>query len=140
MKRLVFALAASILVFTAAGAQAVVGNIYLTAYDGAKGGQVSAGKFGRQVLLATAPARAGDVKAAKAKRTLRYDEKVALCGTTYYTTKRGLAWVDAHRKAGHVLVVRKHVAARKYDVLCGTVPKRARADRKPAMAPKAKPQ
>ena len=114
---------------------AAVGKTYLTAYDKAKGSQASAGRYGRQIRLNAAPSAAPDKTSAKTsakgkRRAGRYTQKVALCGTAYYTTKRGVAWIAAHRKAGHELVVRKHVGKRKYSILCGKVPKRVRAARK----------
>ncbi len=110
-------------------ATAAVGTTYLTAYDKAKGSQTSAGKYGRQIRL-NVTASAAPAKGAKTRRGGRYTQKVSLCGSAYFTTKRGVSWIDAHRKAGHELVVRKHVGKRKYTVLCGKIPKRVRAARK----------
>ena len=134
MKTLCAAIAAA-LVLAAGPAGAVIGNTYLTAYDKARGAQASSGRYGRQIRLRTAPP-ASSAKAAGTGRTSAYSRKVALCGKDYYTTKRGVDWIDAHRKAGHELVVRKHTGKRTYAVLCGKVPKRVRTARK--TKPKAK--
>lgn len=110
-------------------ATAAVGTTYLTAYDKAKGSQASAGKYGRQIKLNTT-ASAAPAKGSKSRRAGRYTQKVSLCGSAYFTTKRGVTWINAHRKAGHELVVRKHIGKRKYTVLCGKIPKRVRSARK----------
>lgn len=140
------------------GAGAAVGDTYLTAYDKAKGSQVSTGRYGRQIRLRTtappaaektAPRKTGTAGAAgnssgktggRKGRGAAYRYKIALCGRDYYTTKRGTAWIRAHRTAGHALVVRRHAGKRKYSILCGTVPKRARAARKASTGRKTSPK
>lgn len=100
------------------------GRIYLTAYTPA-GRQAKAGKFGRRLRLgleASKDRRRGRRGRLVAGRT----EAVSYCGKTYWVTRRGTGWIEAHRKAGHVLVVRKHVARKKFSVLCGKKPKRVK--------------
>ena len=118
--------------FVAQDAAAVVGNTYLTAYSRTKGIQVKAGKYGTQILLRTKTQRATTrtTKSGKKIRIGAYNEKVTFCKRTYYTTKRGKSWVAAHRRARHVLVVRRHVAKGKYRAICGSRPKRATTKKK----------
>lgn len=109
---------------------AVVGKTYLTAYDRAKGSQASVGRFGRQIQIRTQKPVSGKSHKKKAPSgATSPDRSVTLCGKTYFTTKRGVAWVAAHRKAGNELVVRKHTGKRKYAVLCGKIPKRRKTTR-----------
>lgn len=114
------------IVFVAQDAAAVVGNTYLTAYSRSKGIQASAGKYGTQILLRTTTqkGRTGTTKNGKKVRYAAYSQRVTFCKRTYYTTKRGKSWIAAHRRARHVLVVRRHVAKGKYRNICGTRPKR----------------
>ncbi len=99
------------------------GKVYLTAY--AKNGrQRKAGKFGTRIRLYTTATKSRKTK--KGKRRAGRTEAVTYCGKTYYTTKRGTRWIAAHEKAGHVLVVRKHVARKKFTTICGKKPKRVK--------------
>lgn len=149
MKRILI-LCLSLAVFGGGQAHAVVGKTYLTAYDKTKGSQAKAGKYGKQILLRTSATKAAkktetDAKAKTAKTntaktntaktkkglpTLSYDQSVRYCGKTYYVTKRGKAWIAAHKRAKHTLVVRRHAAKGKYTVVCGKPPKRVVAKTK----------
>jgi hypothetical protein len=122
------------LCLTTTDAVAVVGNTYLTAYDKTKGTQASAGRYGTQILLRTKSQAGTTTKGAdgRTRTTAAYTEKVTFCNRDYFTTKRGSAWIAAHRRAQHVLVVRYHQAKGKYRSLCGSQPKRAAALKKKA--------
>ncbi len=99
------------------------GKVYLTAY--AKNGrQRKAGKFGTRLRLYAKATKSR--KTRKGKRRAGRTEAVEYCGKTYYTTKRGTRWIGAHEKAGHVLVVRRHTARKKFKAVCGKPPKRVK--------------
>ncbi len=119
-------------VFMAQDAAAVIGNTYLTAYSRSKGVQASAGKYGTQMLLKTASqkGRTTTTKSGKKVTSAGYTQRVTFCKRNYYTTKRGKSWIAAHRRANHVLVVRRHTAKGKYRSICGTRPKRVTTKKK----------
>lgn len=99
------------------------GKLYLTAYA-KTGRQAKAAKFGSRLRLYIKATKSR--KSKKGKRTAGRTEGVEYCGKTYYTTRRGTRWIAAHEKAGHVLVVRRHTARKKFAVVCGTKPKRVK--------------
>lgn len=143
MKRLMLGIIALAVAAGAGEANAVVGHDYLTAYDKARGVRMKAGKYGTQIRLHTkSEAMSATVRTKSGKtvkRKVRYGESVSFCGKTYYVSRTGKRWIVAHEKAGHALVVRAHVAKRKYRVLCGKVPRRVAArmkSKKKTMKPK----
>ncbi len=99
------------------------GKLYLTAYA-KTGRQAKAARFGSRLRLYTKATKSR--KSKKGKRTAGRTEGVEYCGKTYYTTRRGTRWIAAHEKAGHVLVVRRHMARKKFAVVCGKKPKRVK--------------
>lgn len=118
-----------VLVLGALPAAAEVGNTYVTAYSRTKGVQAKAGKFGTEMLLKT---KRETQKSRKSKNRVgaAYNQEIQLCKRTYYTTPRGKRWLAAHRRAKHVLLVRRHVAKGKYRVICGKKPMRKTTTKK----------
>lgn len=120
MTRLTAALIVVLMVLGAQTAAADVGSTYVTAYSRPTGAQAKAGKYGAEMLIKLKR------EAKKSKKTggMNYVERIQLCKRTFYTTSRGKQWLAAHRRAKHVLVVRRHTAKGKYRVICGKRPMR----------------
>ena len=103
--------AAAAMTFVASTAAA--GPVYLWGMN-AKGKTVKAGKYGGYTRVYTET----ELKKLKAATRKQFSQKTALCGKDYMLSKRQAAFVAAHKKAKHMVVVRERVAKGKYKKMC----------------------
>lgn len=112
MKKLVTLVAAAAALTFVSGT-AVAGPVYLWGMN-AKGKSVKAGKYGTYTRVYTAP----QLKKRRASVRKAYSMKTMLCGKEYMLSKRQAAFMAAHKKAKHMVVVRERVRKGKYKKLC----------------------
>jgi hypothetical protein len=126
MKKLFVAVLAVGLVAAAPGAFA---RHQLTAYD-SKGKQASVRRPAKEQTKKAktyGPSRraytTAEYRRVKAGTKKLYSQKISRCNTTYYVTKSTVAWIRAHQRARHNIVVRRWVAKGKYRTVCGATRK-----------------
>lgn len=112
MKKIATLIAAAA-AFTFVSSAAVAGPVYLWGMT-AKGKSAKAGKYGTYTRVYT-PA---EMKKRKASTRKAYSQSVTLCGKPYMLSKRQQAFLAAHKKAKHMVVVRERVRKGKYTKLC----------------------
>ena len=106
-------LVAAAAAFTFVSSAAVAGPVYLWGMN-AKGKSVKAGKHGISTRVYTS----AEMKKRKASIRKTYSMQVSLCGKEYMLSKRQQAFMAAHKKAKHMVVVRERVRKGKYTKLC----------------------
>ena len=93
--------------------QAMAGPMYLWGQN-AKGKTVKAGKYGGYTRIYT-PAEHKRLKKSTQKR---YGEKASYCGKEFMVSKAQMQFIEAHKKAKHMVVVRERIARGKYKKHC----------------------
>ncbi len=106
-------LVAAAAAFAFVSGTAVAGPVYLWGMN-AKGKSAKAGKYGTYTRVYS-PA---ELKKRKASIRKAYGQKVMLCGKEYMLSKRQQAFMAAHKKAKHMVVVRERVRKGRYTKLC----------------------